>query len=57
MPTLVLLELFTRAKAVWTDVHSVASFTHRIRAFDANGVRQVAHAGITFDLKTGFVDG
>jgi hypothetical protein len=41
---LVFLELFPRTEAGRADIHTVSRFAHRIRTFDADGVREITHA-------------
>lgn len=46
MPPLVLLKFLASAKAGWTYVNTFVVGTHRIRAFDADSVREVTCACI-----------
>ena len=43
-------EFLASTEASWTYVDAISHFTRGIRTFDANGVGQIAHARVTFDL-------
>jgi hypothetical protein len=50
-------EFFSAAETGGTDVKAVAGFANGIRAFDSDGVGEIATAAVAFDLKTGFSHG
>lgn len=47
-------EFFSAAETRRADVQAVAGFTNGIRAFDSDGVGEIATTAVAFDLKTRF---